>query len=132
MPQFARYVVVFTTFPGAQFPAAVLERYRLRSQSELVFKRFPSLAQLGHLPKQNDDTAKAWLYGKLLLGPLPEKLIDHAIAISLWAYAWQLSWARRIANSGKPVTTGRCYALFGNHSRGVRLCGNRFYWHGPG
>ena len=50
--RFARYVIVFTTYPPAEFPAAsVLGWYRLRWQVERVFKRFKSLAQLGHLPK---------------------------------------------------------------------------------
>ena len=39
--EFARYVIVFTTFPAADFPGSeVLEWYRLRWQVELVFKRF--------------------------------------------------------------------------------------------
>ncbi len=85
--QFARYVIVFTTFPAADFSAAqVLEWYRLRWQVELVFKRFKSLAALGHLPKHDDDSAKAWLYGKLLLALLVEQLIGHASAISPWGY----------------------------------------------
>ena len=45
----------------------MLEWYRLRWQVELVFKRFKSLAQLGHVPKYDDDSAKAWLYGKLFV-----------------------------------------------------------------
>ena len=85
--EFARYVIVFTTFPAADFsPAEVLEWYRLRWQVELVFKRFKSLAELGHLPKHDDDSAKAWLYGKLLVALLVEKLIGHASAISPWGY----------------------------------------------
>ena len=97
--QFARYVIVFTTFPAAEFPAAaVLEWYRLRWQVELVFKRFKSLAQLGHLPKHNDDSAKAWLYGKLLVALLVEKLIHHALAISPWGYDLEVSpTAQRLA-----------------------------------
>ena len=60
---FARYVILFTTFPEPDFPARdVLEWYRVRWQVELVFKRFKSLAQLGHLPKYDDESAKAWLY----------------------------------------------------------------------
>ena len=48
--RFAEYAV-FTTFPEPPFSAAdVLEWYRLRWQVELVFKRFKSLAQLGHVP----------------------------------------------------------------------------------
>ena len=85
--RFAEYVVVFTTFPAASFSAAeILEWYRIRWQVELVFKRFKSLAQLGHLPKYDDDSAKAWLYGKLLVALLVEKLIRHASAISPWGY----------------------------------------------
>ena len=60
----------------------MLEWYRLRWQVELVFKRFKSLAQLGHVPKYDDDSAKAWLYGKLFVALLVEKLIHHARAIS--------------------------------------------------
>ncbi len=85
--EFAKYVIVFTTFPAAEFSAAdVLEWYRLRWQVELVFKRFKSLAALGHLPKHDDESAKAWLYGKLLVALLVEKLIGHATAISPWGY----------------------------------------------
>ena len=85
--EFAKYVIVFTTFPAAEFPAErVLEWYRLRWQVELVFKRFKSLAQLGHLPKHDDDSAKAWLYGKLLVALLVEKLIRYALDVSPCGY----------------------------------------------
>jgi hypothetical protein len=85
--RFACYVIVFTTYPPEQFPAAeVLEWYRLRWQVELVFKRFKSLAQLGHLPKYDDDSAQAWLYGKLLVALLVEKIVHHAQSISPWGY----------------------------------------------
>ena len=85
--EFARYVIVFTTFPEPTFAASqVLQWYRTRWQVELVFKRFKSLAQLGHLPKHDDESAKAWLYGKLLVALLVEKLIHHAVAVSPWGY----------------------------------------------
>ena len=65
----------------------MLEWYRLRWQVELVFKRFKSLAQLGHLPKyDDDDSAKAWLDGKVFVALLVEKLRHHARAISPWGY----------------------------------------------
>ena len=60
----------------------MLEWYHLRWQAELVFKRFKSLAQLGHVRKYDDDSAKAWLYDKLFVALLVEKLIHHARAIS--------------------------------------------------
>ena len=85
--EFAKYVILFTTFPENNFSSeAVLEWYRLRWQVELVFKRFKSLAELGHLPKYDDESSKAWLYGKLLAALLIEKLVDHANFISPWGY----------------------------------------------
>ena len=84
---FANYVIVFTTFCEQRFGAGeVLEWYRLRWQVELVFKRLKSLARLGHLPKHDDDSARAWLYGKLLVALLVDKLVDHARAVSPWGY----------------------------------------------
>ena len=46
--------------------ADVLRSYRMRRQIELVFKRLKSVAQLGHVPKHDDRSSRAWLYGKLL------------------------------------------------------------------
>ena len=85
--EFAKYVVVFTTFPATDFtPAAVLDWYRVRWQVELVFKRFKSITRLGHLPKHDEVSAQAWLYGKLFTALLVEKLVRHARAISPWGY----------------------------------------------
>ncbi len=85
--EFAKFVIVFTNFPEADFSARqVLEWYRTRWQVELVFKRLKSLAELGHLPKYDDDSARAWLYGKLLVALLVEKLIRHAESVSPWGY----------------------------------------------
>ncbi len=85
--EYAKYVLLFTTFPEKDFTASkVLEWYRIRWQVELVFKRFKSLAQLGHLPKHDDESAKAWLYGKLLVALLVESLIEYAASISPWGY----------------------------------------------
>jgi hypothetical protein len=53
---------------------------------ELIFKRFKSIAQLGHLPKHSDDSSKAWLYGKLFVALLTNKLIEYASSISPWGY----------------------------------------------
>ena len=88
--EYAKYVIVFTTFPEADFDAeAVLRWYRLRWQVELVFKRFKSLAGLGHLPKHDPTSARAWLYGKLLVALLTEKTLRHAGAISPWGFDWR-------------------------------------------
>lgn len=88
--EYAKYIILFTTFPIKTFSSLeVLEWYRLRWQVELVFKRFKSLAQLGHLPKHDDDSAKAWLYGKLLVALVVEKIIAHASVISPWGYVME-------------------------------------------
>ena len=72
--EFAKYVLVFTTrFNGSTME--VLELYRRRWQIELLFKRLKSLALIGHVPKHNARSARAWLYGKLLVALLTEKLI---------------------------------------------------------
>lgn len=84
---YSRYVMVLTTFEEAKFPDhLILEWYRVRWQVELVFKRFKQIAGMGHLPKYDDDSAKAWLYGKLIVALLTEKLISHARAFSPWGY----------------------------------------------
>ena len=84
---YAQYVMILTTFPEQDFPAElILEWYRFRWQIELVFKRFKQIAQLGHLPKYDEESAKAWLYGKLLAALLTEKVIQQANALSPWGY----------------------------------------------
>jgi Transposase DDE domain len=89
---YAEYVMVLTTFPEAEFPAVVvLEWYRFRWQIELVFKRFKQIAQLGHLPKHDPDSSRAWLYGKLLVALLTEKVIAKARAFSPWGYELPLA-----------------------------------------
>ena len=87
---YAEYVMVLTTFPESEFPAPlVLEWYRFRWQIELVFKRFKQIAQLGHLPKQDPESAKAWLYGKLFVALLTDKVLAQARALSPWGYCLQ-------------------------------------------
>jgi hypothetical protein len=85
--EYAKYIIVFTNYSEASFSDfEVLDWYRARWQVELVFKRFKSIAQLGHLPKHSDDSSKAWLYGKLFVALLTNKLIEYASFISPWGY----------------------------------------------
>lgn len=85
--KYAQYVIVFTTFPEDEFSdSEVLDWYRSRWQVELIFKRFKSIAQIGHLPKHSDDSSKAWLYGKLFVALLTGRLIEYASSISPWGY----------------------------------------------
>jgi hypothetical protein len=88
--EYAKYVIVFTTLKS-ESAEQVLECYRLRWQVELVFKRMKTLAQLGHLPKHDDRSARAWLYGKLLVALLTQKLIRIGRDISPWGYPLPLA-----------------------------------------
>lgn len=89
---YAEYVIVFSTFAPEEFSAhRVLECYRLRWQIELVFKRFKQVANLGHLPKYDEESSKAWLYGKLFVALLTEKLIAQAELLSPWGYRFAKS-----------------------------------------
>lgn len=83
---YAQNVMVFTTAPTGLSAREVLEIYRLRWQIELVFKRFKQLAHLGHLPKEDEESSKAWLYGKLFVALLTERLIKEAESFSPWGY----------------------------------------------
>jgi IS4 transposase len=62
------------------------ETYRMRWQIELVFKRLKSLLRLGHLPKYDERSSRAWLYGKLLIALLTQKLIRTGREFSPWGY----------------------------------------------
>jgi hypothetical protein len=83
--EYAKYVAVFTTVEAAP-ASSILEWYRIRWQVELVFKRLKSLAQLGHLPKYDEQSSRAWLYGKLFVALLTQKLIRVGRDISPWGY----------------------------------------------
>ena len=85
--EYARYVMVFTTLRASEMGAAeVLEYYRFRWQIELVFKRLKSILALGHLPKHDEQSSRAWLYGKLFVALLTQKLIRLGSSISPWGY----------------------------------------------
>lgn len=88
--EYAKYVAVFTTDMVAS-SETVLQWYRVRWQIELAFKRLKSLAQLGHLPKYDDRSSRAWLYGKLFLALLAQKLLRTGRDISPWGYIFPLT-----------------------------------------
>jgi Transposase DDE domain len=85
----ADWVVILTTVPEAVLAdAEVLEWYRLRWQIELAFKRLKSLGDVGHLPKSDQHSSRAWIYGKLLIALLTEKMQRHAASFSPWGGRW--------------------------------------------
>jgi hypothetical protein len=85
--EYACYVMIFTTLLAPVMGVAeVLEYYRFRWQIELVFKRLKSILAVGHLPKHDAQSSRAWLYGKLVVALLTQKLIRLGSSISPWGY----------------------------------------------
>lgn len=120
------YVIVITTLPGEAFPLkSILEIYRLRWQVELVFKRFKSIARLGALPKYTDSSARAWLYGKMLVALLVEKLCARLGAFSPWRHA--IGEAGGAEEAGGKELVDRIQIL------AARSCqmDNAIFWDGP-
>ena len=73
--RFAEYEIVFTTFPEPLICVdRVREWYHLRHQVELMFWYITELAQFGDVPKSDPDSSRAWLYGKLFMALLLQKL----------------------------------------------------------
>ena len=82
----ARYFFIWTTLPSSWRRKQALELYRSRWQIELAFKRMKSIMGLGHLPKTDPESCRAWLHGKLLTSLLVERMIGAAKTISPWGY----------------------------------------------
>jgi len=77
----ASYVVLFTTVPKSRLDGArCLELYRVRWQVELLFKRWKSLCGLDRLPNYLDETIQAWLYAKVLLALLMQRMAASALS----------------------------------------------------
>jgi hypothetical protein len=64
------YVVLATSLHYTN--EQILELYRARWQIEQVFYRLKSLFGYGNVPSKNEETVKAWFYGKLFLAALCE------------------------------------------------------------
>ena len=83
----SEYVFVLTNLEAEAWSATnILELYRCRWQIELAFKRLKGLLKLGHLPKKDPASARAWMQLKLLLALVIEKLCDDARFFSPWGY----------------------------------------------
>jgi hypothetical protein len=73
--RYAEFIILFTTFPEEKFSAEeIIDLYRWRWQIELAFKRLKSLINFGHLPKHDERSSRAWIYGKLFISLVIEKL----------------------------------------------------------
>ena len=82
----AQSFFLWTSLQASWSPFQVLELYRSRWQIELAFKRMKSLLGLGHLPKKDPDSCRAWLHGKLFTSLLVERLMGAARTLSPWGY----------------------------------------------
>lgn len=83
----AEYVCVFTTVNRHSLKTRdVFELYREGWQIEPPLKRLKSIIGVGHIPKYNEESRIAWLYGKMLVAMLVERLYVEAESFSPWGY----------------------------------------------
>jgi hypothetical protein len=74
--EYQDYIIVVTNLPDSHSADMIFELYRLRWQVELEFKRLKSIFGLGQLPKKDEQSAKAWLHGNLVVALLAQKVIE--------------------------------------------------------
>ena len=73
--RFTEHEIVFTTLPDRLLSAEhVREWDHLRHQVEVMFWYIRELAQFGDVPKSHFKSYRAWLYGKLFMALLVDKL----------------------------------------------------------
>lgn len=84
-----RYVLLITSLPREIETFKLFELYRFRWQIELAFKRLKSILGLGHLPKTDEESCRAWLHGKLLVALLNQAILDEGRHFSPWGYPLQ-------------------------------------------
>jgi hypothetical protein len=84
--ELTEYILVLTSLPRRFSACDVLELYRCRWQIELAFKRLKTLLGVGHVPKSDDRSARAWMQAKLLTALLLERLLLEAKVFSPWGY----------------------------------------------
>lgn len=84
--EYHRYIILITSLPKNIPAERVLELYRLRWQIEIAFKHLKSIFGLGHLPKEDEESCKAWLHGKFFVALLAQTIRDEARIFSPWGY----------------------------------------------
>ena len=93
--QLQDYILVVTSLTDPAIKASqVLQLYRLRWQIEIAFKRLKSLIGLGHLPKYDPKSCRAWLHGKLFIALLVDLIVEEARLFSPWGYPLQVDQSR--------------------------------------
>jgi IS4 transposase len=86
--KYHEYVILLTNLPKEITTEEILELYRLRWQIEIAFKHLKSIFGLGHLPKEDIESARAWLHGKLFVALLTQAIIDEGLHFSPWGYPY--------------------------------------------
>lgn len=81
-----RFVILITSLENSIEAKLVMELYRFRWQIEIAFKRLKSIMGLGHLPKIDEASARAWLHGKLFVALLAQAIVDEGRFFSPWGY----------------------------------------------
>jgi hypothetical protein len=77
--ELAGYMLIITTLADEKYSAEfVVKCYHLRWQIELLFKRLKSILEVGCLPKYDDECARAYLAGKIMISVLIETIIRRA------------------------------------------------------
>lgn len=71
----ASFILLLSSLPAETFATTdLLKLYRLRWQIELLFKRTKSLAGLDTLPAKKPQVARAWIYARLIVILLAERI----------------------------------------------------------
>jgi len=81
-----KYIVLCTSLPDSISKFEIAELYRARWQIEIAFKRLKSIMGLGHLPKKDEESARAWLHGKIFIALLTQAIVDEGRFFSPWGY----------------------------------------------
>lgn len=81
------YFFVITSVSRNELSAdEILLLYRFRWQIELAFKRLKSIMGLGHLPKTDPESSKAWLHGKMVVALLTSSIVEKGRSFFPWGY----------------------------------------------
>jgi hypothetical protein len=81
-----RYIILATSLDHSISAQLILELYRFRWQIEIAFKRLKSIIGLGHLPKVDKESSRAWLHGKIFVALLAQAIVDEGRYFSPWGY----------------------------------------------
>lgn len=83
---FQEYLAVATSVSSARLSTEqVLKTYRLRWQIEIAIKRLKSIIGLSRLPSRDQESGRAWLYGKLVLALVIQILLNRGQVLELGA-----------------------------------------------